>query len=146
MTTAPAAPNSEQPAVSVTALRAVAEALFAGAGLGGAAAKAMAAALVEADQQGVASHGVAMVPMYIERLEKKSVTTAERASIAHDRDAVAVLDAGHMLGHLAADQAMALAMEKAARYGVGAVSVRHGFHFGVAGRTALASPCAIPSR
>lgn len=136
MTTASPAQNHEPAAVSAEALRGVVSALFAGAGLGEKAAAAMAAALVEADQQGVSSHGVAMVPMYIERLQKKSVTVAESATVTHDRDAVAVLDAGHMLGHLAADQAMAMAVEKAARFGIGAVSVRHGFHFGVAGRYA----------
>ncbi len=114
----------------------------------------MADGLVEADQQGLGSHGVAMAPMYLQRMRLGSVTKAETATVAHDKGAVAVLDGAHMLGHLAADQAMALAISKAKEFGLGAVALRHGFHFGVSGQLPCrprgparsASSCATPSR
>jgi len=136
MAGAAAATNMDPVTVSVSALKAAVAALFAGAGLDESAARAMADALVEADQQGVGSHGVAMAPMYIERLTLGSISPARSAAIAHDKGAVTVLDGGHMLGHLAAAQAMDMAIEKARRFGVGVAAVRHGFHFGVAGRYA----------
>jgi LDH2 family malate/lactate/ureidoglycolate dehydrogenase len=109
---------------------------FAAAGLSPAAARRIAAALVEAEQQGLSSHGLVHAPLYLRRLRAGSVSTAEAAEIVVDRAAIAVLDAHHMLGHLAADQAMAMALDKARAFGIGAVAVRHGFHFGAAGRYA----------
>jgi len=47
-----------------------------------------------------------------------------------------VLDAGHALGHLTGRQAMSIAIDKSRAFGAGIVSVRHGFHFGAAGRYA----------
>ena len=111
-------------------------ALFAGAGLSPAGAIRIAEALVEAEQQGLSSHGLMHVPLYIERLRKGSVSPHDEAVSVSDHGAVAVLDGRHMLGHLAAEQAMALAIAKARNFGIGAVAVRQGFHFGAAGRYA----------
>jgi LDH2 family malate/lactate/ureidoglycolate dehydrogenase len=113
--------------------------LFTAAGLPGGAARSLAEALVDADRDGVSSHGVFQVAMYVTRLRRGSVSTEEKADLMVDRHAIAVLDAKHMFGHLAADQAMALAVERAGRFGAGVVAVRRGFHFGVAGRYALAA-------
>lgn len=122
--------------VAVADLSATVAGLFTAAGLGETAGSAMAQALVEAEQQGLASHGLMHLPLYLDRLRAGSVTTAERATLVSDLGALAVLDAGHMFGHLAAGQAMALAVDKALAFGIGAVAVRHGFHFGAAGRYA----------
>jgi LDH2 family malate/lactate/ureidoglycolate dehydrogenase len=94
----------------------------------------VAESLVDADRRGLPSHGVLLVPMYIERIEHGSVSRAISASTVTDVAAVAVLDAQHALGQLTSDQAMSLAVSKAQRFGVGAVSVRHAFHFGAASR------------
>lgn len=110
--------------------------LFAAEGLPEAAASRLADALVDADLQGVPSHGVMQADIYLQRLRQGSVTRNERAAVLIDHDAVAVLDGAHMFGHLAAEQAMTLAVEKARRFGNGTVAVRHGFHFGIAGRYA----------
>jgi LDH2 family malate/lactate/ureidoglycolate dehydrogenase len=75
-----------------------------------------------------------LVPMYVNRLLAGSVSRAERAEVISDDRAVAVLDGGHALGILTGDQAMALAVQKARAHGLGAVSVRHAFHFGGAFR------------
>jgi LDH2 family malate/lactate/ureidoglycolate dehydrogenase len=48
-----------------------------------------------------------------------------------------VLDAQNALGHLTGDQAIKLAVERARRFGIGIVAVRHGFHFGTARRFAM---------
>ncbi|GGM23763.1 MULTISPECIES: Ldh family oxidoreductase [Micromonospora] len=113
--------------------------LLAATGLPRPAAATVAESLVDADRRGVPSHGVMLVPMYLDRLRSGSVSTATRAEPVVDLGAIAVLDAGHALGVLTADQAMALAVGKAREFGIGAVSVRRAFHFGAAGRYARAA-------
>lgn len=117
-------------------------AVFRSAGLSPTAADCVAESLVEADLRGIPSHGVLLVPMYVARLREGSVSTAEAAEVVADLGAVAVLDAHNALGQLTGDQAMALAVEKAQRYGVGLVTVRHAFHFGGAFRYAAAAAAA----
>ena len=111
--------------------------LFTAVGVPGAAAATVARGLVEADLEGLSSHGVMLVDMYIERLKKGSVSRNETASVVSERQGAVVLDAGHALGQLTGIQAMALAVDKARQFSAGIVSVRHGFHFGTAGRYAL---------
>lgn len=111
--------------------------LFAAVGVPGAAAATVARGLVEADLEGLPSHGVMLVDMYIERLQKGSVSLHESASVVSERQGAVVLDAGHALGQLTGTQAMTLAIDKARQFSAGIVSVRHGFHFGTAGRYAL---------
>jgi LDH2 family malate/lactate/ureidoglycolate dehydrogenase len=114
-------------------------ALFRASGLSEAAAATMAEALVEADLSGLPSHGVMQGEVYLARLKAGSLIPAEKAEIAVDRDSVVVLDAHYMLGHLAANHGVAVAVERAKRFGAGIVAVRNGFHFGAAGRYALAA-------
>lgn len=97
-------------------------------------ARTVARSLVDSDRRGQASHGVMLVPMYLDRIRCGSVSTATSATTVVDVGAVAVLDAQNALGQITGDQAMGLAVSKAAEFGVGAVAVRHAFHFGAAGR------------
>ena len=108
--------------------------IFAAAGVDEGAARTVAESLVAGDQRGIPSHGLMLVPMYVDRLRAGSVSTATEAEVVVDLGAIAVLNAGNALGQLTGDQAMALAVAKARRYGVGVVSVRHAFHFGGAFR------------
>jgi LDH2 family malate/lactate/ureidoglycolate dehydrogenase len=92
--------------------------------------------LVEADLMGIRSHGVMLADMYIERLRKGSVSQAEAATIVSEREGAVVLDAGNALGQVTGQQAMDVAIAKAREFAAGIVAVRHGFHFGAAGRYA----------
>jgi LDH2 family malate/lactate/ureidoglycolate dehydrogenase len=125
--------------VPVEALSALVARLFAAAGLPADAAGTVAEALVDADLRGLPSHGSHLVPMYVERLRQGSVSTRTDPKVLIDAGGIAVLDAGHALGVLTADQAMSLATAKARQFGIGAVAVRHAFHFGAAGRYARAA-------
>ncbi|HEX5595580.1 MAG TPA: Ldh family oxidoreductase [Micromonosporaceae bacterium] len=104
--------------------------IFGALGFSPAAATTVAESLVAADMRGLGSHGVMLVPMYVDRIRAGSVSLREEAEVVQDFAAIAVLDAGHALGQLTGEQAMRLAVEKARRYGVGAVTVRDAFHFG----------------
>ena len=119
-------------------LDAVAE-RFEGAGLSAWAARTVAEALVDSDMRGVPSHGVMLMPMYLDRLRAGSVSTREQAEVVSEGGAVTVLDAHHGLGQLTGDQAMRLAVERSREYGAGVTVVRHAFHFGGAYRYALAA-------
>ena len=123
-------------AIPADALAGFIAALFMAAGVSRRAAAIVADGLVEADLEGLASHGVMLTDMYLERLQKGSVSRAESATIVSERQGAVVLDAGHALGQLTGAQAMAIAIEKARAFTAGIVPVRHGFHFGTAGRYA----------
>ena len=110
--------------------------LFAAAGVPFEAAKQIADDLVAADMEGVASHGVMLVPMYVERIRRGSVSLQVAGEIVSDRQTAIVIDAGHVLGQLTARQAVDLAASRAQQFGMAAVAVRNAFHFGAAGRYA----------
>lgn len=111
--------------------------LFVATGIPERSAQTIADALVEADLEGQASHGVMLVDMYLNRIRSGSVSAEGAGVVVSDNGTAIVLDAGHALGHLTGDQATKIAVERARRCGVGVVAVRHGFHFGTARRFAL---------
>jgi LDH2 family malate/lactate/ureidoglycolate dehydrogenase len=119
-------------------LTAVVADIFARLGVPCEAARAVADGLIEADQEGIPSHGVMLVPMYAQRLSAGSVSLATEARITGDMGCCVVLDACNMLGQLSASQAVEIAIDRAGRFGIGAVAVRNAFHLGAAGRYARA--------
>jgi LDH2 family malate/lactate/ureidoglycolate dehydrogenase len=123
-------------AVSSSDLAAGIAALFITAGLGKEAADKVADDLVRADLEGVASHGVMLVPMYLDRMAAGSVSPRDHGRIVSDRGGAVVIDADNALGQLTAHQAVDLAVERARQFGLAAVAVRNAFHFGMAGRYA----------
>lgn len=125
--------------IPAPALLAATARLFGALGLPEDAAAAVAEGLVDGDMRGIPSHGLMLVPMYAERIRAGSVTTATEAEVATDLGAIAVLDARNALGILTGDQAMAVAIDRARQLGIGAVAVRHAFHFGGAFRYVMAA-------
>ncbi len=89
--------------------------------------------MVEADLMGIDSHGIGMLPNYEKWRLQGSLVVNPEVTVVHDRQAVALVDAGYGMGHIAATRAMEIAMEKARSLGVGVVSVRHSNHYGAAG-------------
>lgn len=107
--------------------------LFVKAGVRPDAAQTVARSLVAADLEGVASHGVMLVPMYLDRLLAGSISMNTEARVVQDSGPAVVLDAQNMLGQLSSRQAIALVAERAKKHGLASVAVRNGFHFGTAG-------------
>ena len=91
---------------------------------------------VAADLEGIASHGVMLLPMYIERIVKGSVSARTAGEVVSDRGGAIVIDAHDALGQLTARQAVKLAVARAKETALAVVVVRNGFHFGTAGRFA----------
>ena len=115
--------------------RAVAN-IFVATGLPLEAARQVADDLVAADLEDVASHGVMLVPMYVERIKSGSVSRRTAGEIVSDKQAAIVIDAGDALGQLTARQAVKLAASRAEQLGMAVVAIRNAFHFGAAGRYA----------
>jgi LDH2 family malate/lactate/ureidoglycolate dehydrogenase len=113
--------------------------LFEGVGLSASAGRTVAGALADSDMRGMPSHGVMLVPMYLDRLRAGSVSRWEEADVVVQHGAITVLDARHALGQLTGDQGMRLAIERSREYGVGVTVARHAFHFGGAYRYALSA-------
>ncbi len=111
-------------------------AIFARLGVAHAGARVTAEALIAADLEGVPSHGVMLVPMYVERLQAGSVSTHDAALIVHDGGSAVVLDARNALGQITSAQAVQLAAARAGAHGLASIAVRNGFHFGTAGHWA----------
>jgi LDH2 family malate/lactate/ureidoglycolate dehydrogenase len=110
--------------------------IFRAVGIAATDAQVVAADLVAADLEGIASHGVMLVPMYAERINKGSVSRRSAGEVVSDRGGAIVIDAGNALGQLTSRQAVKLAVARAREIGLAAVAVRNGFHFGTAGRYA----------
>ncbi|MEO5708098.1 MAG: Ldh family oxidoreductase [Alteraurantiacibacter sp.] len=127
--------NGQQPLEGRALARGVAR-MFAAAGIPASAAAVAAEDLVAADLEGVPSHGVMLVPMYLQRIRQGSVSCEEAGEVVSDRQGAIVIDGHNVLGQLTARQAVDLAASRAADLGIAAVAVRNAFHFGTAGRYA----------
>jgi LDH2 family malate/lactate/ureidoglycolate dehydrogenase len=130
-------PDSDEVMVTAVSLTHAVAHIFEGLGYSTAASHAVAENLVAADQRGVHSHGVRLVPTYVSRILAGTISHHESAVVVVDNGATAVLDARDAPGQLTADQAMSLTIDKAKTFGVGAVAVRQACHFGAASRYVL---------
>ena len=110
--------------------------IFKAVGIAAEDAQVVAADLVAADLEGIASHGVMLLPMYVERIVKGSVSARSGGEVVSDRGGAIVIDAGNALGQLTARQAVRLVVARAREIGIAVAVVRDGFHFGTAGRFA----------
>jgi len=89
--------------------------------------------LITADLRGIESHGVGRLKYYYDRIQRGQHRTTTEIKIIKETETTALMDGQHGMGHVIAYRAMRLAMDKARQYGLGAVTVRNGTHFGIAG-------------
>jgi LDH2 family malate/lactate/ureidoglycolate dehydrogenase len=87
---------------------------------------------VWADLRGVFSHGTRLLPRYVQAYEAGEYNLHPKITIVRDALGCAVIDADHSVGHVTAQKAMHLAMDKARNVGVGVVTTRNSVHFGAA--------------
>jgi (2R)-3-sulfolactate dehydrogenase (NADP+) len=102
------------------------------AGAGAAMADATATALVAADAQGLASHGVSRVPQYAAHLRVGRVDGRATPRIAVAKGGAVLVDAGDGLAFPACALAVAEAVARARAHGVAFAGVTNSHHFGVA--------------
>jgi len=118
--------------IELEALHRLAASALAAAGANPDMARAAADALVYADAQGLASHGVSRVPSYATQLRNGRVEGAARARVVRERGGAALVDAGAGLAFPACELAIREAVERARQHGVSFVGVTNSHHFGVA--------------
>lgn len=86
--------------------------------------------MVRTDLRGVDSHGIGMLPKYVEWTRLGFIHPWAEPTVARDDLATGLVDGQKGLGHPASVMAMELAITKAATYGMGIVAVRNSNHFG----------------
>lgn len=96
-------------------------------------AESTARALVAADAQGLASHGVSRVAMYAAHLRAGRVVGDAVPQLRASKPAAALIDAGDGFAFAACEMAVAEACARAKTYGVGIAAVCNSHHFGAAG-------------
>jgi LDH2 family malate/lactate/ureidoglycolate dehydrogenase len=89
--------------------------------------------LIASDLRGIDSHGVGRLKYYYDRIKAGVQQTVTHMEIVKESEATVLVDGHHGMGHVIAYRCMRLAIEKARRYGVGAVAARNSTHFGIAG-------------
>jgi uncharacterized oxidoreductase len=96
--------------------------------------------LIEANLTGHDSHGIGMMPTYVESFLKGTLKLNQTVHIVRDAGPVLVLNAQRGYGQAIGVQAMRLGMERAAKHGVCLVATRNAHHLGRIG--AWAEQCA----
>ncbi|MBE9508920.1 MAG: Ldh family oxidoreductase [Chloroflexi bacterium] len=89
--------------------------------------------LITSDLRGIESHGVGRLKYYYDRIQAGVHLTRTEMEIVKETETTALVDGHHGMGHVIAYRCMQMAIDKARQYGLGAVTVRNGTHFGIAG-------------
>ncbi|TQM11874.1 Ldh family oxidoreductase [Pseudonocardia kunmingensis] len=97
------------------------------------AAAVTAEAMTHTDLSGIDSHGISMFVSYERLFHSGHLNPRARPTVLRESPVTALVDAQHGFGHPAAAEAMRIAIDKATRAGLGAVSVVNSHHFGAAG-------------
>jgi LDH2 family malate/lactate/ureidoglycolate dehydrogenase len=103
---------------------------LAAAGLDEEKAKTVAHHLVSADAMGHATHGLALLPDYVEELKSGAMAARGEPGIVSDRGAALVWDGKRLPGIWLTARAVDLAIERASKQGVCAIAIRASHHIG----------------
>lgn len=114
-------------------LRTWAARCFAAAGMPEPDAALLADSLVQTSLWGIDSHGVALLPHYLTRLDNGSIRARPALTVHRTGPATALLEGDQGQGIVVAHRAMAEAVSLAREQGVGAVGVRNASHCGAIG-------------
>ena len=117
--------------LTLDAARAKVDAALQRAGAGAAMARSTARALVLAEAQGLASHGLGRVAQYATHLRNGRVDGSAVAAVVRSKGAAAVVDAGDGLAFPASDLAVSEAVRRAGEFGIAIVGVVNSHHAGV---------------
>ena len=93
-------------------------------------ARAVVDALIWASLRGIDSHGVRLIPHYLEGIKQGRINTNPQINFVNKGDAIGVLDADDSFGHYAGEKAMQYSLDLAKKNGIGAVTVKNSSHCG----------------
>ncbi|MBH3390384.1 Ldh family oxidoreductase [Pseudomonas putida] len=103
------------------------------AGMPQSAAQSCAQALVQAEREGLPSHGLSRLPFYLAQMSTGKVDARAEPNVVVE-GAVVRVDACHGLAFAAIDAGLGPAMATARRLGIAALAIGRSHHFGVAGQ------------
>lgn len=121
----------------INEVRSLAEKAFAQHGVSDAQAKPTIEALILAECQGLGSHGISRIPMYLSHVRHGRVDPKAVAGIARQTASAVLIDARDGFAFPACGLAIALSAQKASANGVALGAVTNSHHFGVAGNHLL---------
>jgi uncharacterized oxidoreductase len=96
--------------------------------------------LVEANLTGHDSHGVGMLPTYVQNVRAGRLAANRHAELASERGAVLIIEGHRGYGQVIGHEAMALGMARARAHGLALLALRNSFHLGRIGH--FAEQCA----
>jgi LDH2 family malate/lactate/ureidoglycolate dehydrogenase len=108
-------------------------ALLVAAGLAGDRARVIASILVEADLMGHTTHGLALLPGYLEELAQGSMALAGEPSVIRDTGPCLTWDGRRLPGVWLTARAIDTALPRARRYGTATVVIRRSHHIACLG-------------
>ena len=94
-------------------------------------------ALIQASLRGVDSHGVRLLPHYIEGVKKGRINPDPQYKFRKTSPSTGTFDADHTFGHAAGMEAAKKAIELASQAGTGHIAIYNSSHFGAAAYYAL---------
>ena len=118
------------PSLSAAALTELAERALQQGGAGPAMAKITARALVAADMQGLATHGVARVPFYCSFLRNGRADGKAEPRIVKEKSAVCLIDNADGLPYASCELAVSEAIRRAQQFGIGYAGIQRSGHVG----------------
>lgn len=107
------------------------------AGASPAQAAATARALVAAQAQGLASHGLSRVGMYVSHLQTQRVLGQAQPQVIREKSAAVLIDAGNGFAFPACDMAIAQLLQRTPQCGIAIAAITNSHHFGVAAQHLL---------
>lgn len=90
----------------------------------------VAARLVSANLTGHDSHGVGMIPAYVDGIRAGQLIPTASAQIIEDKGPFVLVDGARGFGHIVAEQAMDIAIDRARASHFAVLSLRNSFHLG----------------
>ena len=87
---------------------------------------------IEADLRGIHSHGSRATPRYLKAMDTGDIDPRGQVLTITRTPAMALLDGGRNMGHVASTRATQMAIEMAREVGTGTVAVRNSQHYGAA--------------
>ena len=107
-----------------------AEAIFCAAGSSGKEASSIAYNLVEANLTGHDSHGIGMVPSYVERVLRGAINVNQHATVIQQGGPILQIDGNLGYGQVIADETLDIGLEKARETGAAIIALRNSHHLG----------------
>jgi hydroxycarboxylate dehydrogenase B len=130
------AAGCRMPILTSDKLHALSHALCAASGSTAREANLVACHLVEANLTGHDSHGVGLLPIYVEKVRAGLLAPNRHAELASERGAVLVIEGNRGYGQVIGHEAMQLGMARSRDQGVALLAIRNSFHVGRIGHYA----------